>query len=315
MALEPPLLPQLAKSASELPEGPGWVYEPKWDGFRVIVFKDGDSVFLQSRNKRELNRYFPEVVSAVAALAEKRLVLDGEIVVFSEGTQRFDLLSQRVHPAESRVKKLSAETPATLIAFDLLENDKGSFVQEPFHVRRAELEATLDADWLTPSTTQTDTARGWLAPGYEGVIAKAGDAPYKPGERVGMVKVRRQRTADTVVVGLRLAKDSSGLGSLILALYDDTGELCVVGHSSGFNRKLKKDLLAEVEPYRTHETHMPEPSRFSQLQSPWEKLVPKLVCEVTFDHVTERRIRHGASFQRFRYDKDPYECGLEQLSG
>jgi ATP-dependent DNA ligase len=315
MALEPPLMPQLAKSQKVLPEGPGWVYEPKWDGFRVIVFKTGDSVFLQSRNNRGLNRYFPEVVSQVAALAENRLVVDAEIVVFSGHKQRFDLLSQRVHPAESRVRKLSTETPATLIAFDLLENDEGSFLGEPFHARRKRLEQTLESHWLTPSSSEPSVARSWLSPGYEGVIAKQADAPYKPGERVGMVKVKRLRTADTVVVGLRLAKDSSGLGSLILALYDDRGELSVVGHSSGFNKKLKRDLLAAVEPYRTHETHTPEPSRFSQLQSPWEKLEPTLVCEVSFDHVSEGRIRHGASFMRFRDDKDPSECGMEQLDG
>jgi ATP-dependent DNA ligase len=315
MALEPPLMPQLAKSEKVLPEGPGWVYEPKWDGFRVIVFKTGDSVFLQSRNNRGLNRYFPELVSQIAALSENHLVLDAEIVVFSQQKQRFDLLSQRVHPAESRVRKLSAETPATLIAFDLLENDEGSFMNEPFYVRRERLEQTLESHWLTPSSSEPSTARSWLSPGYEGVIAKQADAPYKPGERVGMVKVKRLRTADAVVVGLRLAKDSSGLGSLILALYDDRGELSVVGHSSGFNRKLKRDLLDAVEPYRTHETYTPEPSRFSQLQSPWEKLDPTPVCEVSFDHVSEGRIRHGASFLRFRDDKDPSECGLEQLNG
>jgi ATP-dependent DNA ligase len=316
LPLSPPIQPQLAKSARDLPPGDGWCYEPKWDGFRTIVFRDGDDVHLQSRNGRPMNRYFPDIVEQVLALPSERLVLDGEMVVTVDGVQEFDLLSQRIHPAASRVERLRQETPADLVAFDLLAEGDETLLELPYTERRERLAAVVaDPVELTPATSDPDDATEWLAGTGEGVIAKRADAPYRPGERTGMVKIKRVRTADTVVVAFRFGKEEGTVGSLILGLYgDDDGELHVVGHTSSFRAKQKRELLELLEPYRTGERGAGEPSRWkSEEELVWEGLRPELVCEVEFDHITGHRIRHGAKFARWRTDKEPRECVLSQL--
>jgi ATP-dependent DNA ligase len=315
LPLKPPLKPQLAKSARELPEGDQWCYEPKFDGFRTIVFRDGDEVQLQSRNGRPMNRYFPDVVEQVLALPHERLVLDGEMIVVVDGVQEFDLLSQRIHPAASRVERLRKETPARLVAFDLLAEGDEVLCALPYEERRERLAAVVtDPVELTPMTPDPGDAGQWLTGTSEGVIAKQCDAPYRPGERTGMVKIKRVRTADAVVVAFRFGKEEGTLGSLILGLYDDDGQLHVVGHTSGFKAKEKRELLTKLEPYRTGERGSGEPSRWkSDEELVWEGLRPELVVEVAFDHITGQRIRHGAKLLRWRDDKEPAECHLSQL--
>jgi ATP-dependent DNA ligase len=315
LPISPPLQPQLAKSARELPAGDDWCYEPKWDGFRTIVFRDGDEVHLQSRNGKPMNRYFPDVVEQALALKAKRYVIDGEMVVTVDGVQEFDLLSQRIHPAASRVERLAKETPAALVAFDLLAEGDETLVELPYTERRKRLAALVaDPVELTPSTDDADAAGQWLAGTGEGVIAKQSSAPYRPGERVGMVKVKRVRTADVVVAAFRFGKEPDTVGSLILGMYDDGGELRIVGHTSGFRAKQKRELLELLEPYRTGERGSGEPSRWkSDEELVWEGLRPELVCEIAFDHITGRRIRHGAKFLRWRTDKEPRECLTAQL--
>jgi ATP-dependent DNA ligase len=315
LPLKPPVQPQLARSAKELPEGEGWRYEPKWDGFRTIVFRDGDDVRLQSRNGRPMNRYFPEIVEQVLELPNERLVLDGEMIVVVDGVQEFDLLSQRIHPAASRVERLRKETPAALVAFDLLAEGDQVLCALPYDERRERLDAVVsDPVQLTPMTAEPGAAGQWLTGVSEGVIAKEGDAPYRPGERTGMVKIKRVRTADAVVAAFRLGKEEGTVGSLILGMYDDGGELHVVGHTSGFRAKEKRELLDKLEPYRTHERGSGEPSRWkSEEELVWEGLRPELVVEVAFDHITGERIRHGAKLLRWRDDKDPNQCHISQL--
>ena len=317
LPLAPPVLPQLARTAADVPEGEGWRYEPKWDGFRTLVFRDGDEVFLQSRNGKPMNRYFPEVVEAVAALPHARLVLDGEIVVERDGIQEFDLLSQRIHPAASRVARLAEETPASYVAFDLLAEDDESLLERPYEERRERLTARVEGPVrLTPVLADAADARVWLGSASEGVVAKEAAAPYRPGERVGMVKVKRVRTADVVVAAFRMGKEEGTVGSLILGLYDDERRLHVVGHTSGFSKKQKRELLGLLEAHRTYERGAGEPSRWkSDEELVWEGLRPELVCEIAFDHITGERIRHGAKFLRWRDDKAPDECRLEQLRG
>jgi ATP-dependent DNA ligase len=315
LPLKPPVKPQLAKTAKELPEGEGWCYEPKWDGFRTIVFRDGDDVHLQSRNGRPMNRYFPEVVEQVAKMGARQLVLDGEIVVIVDGIQEFDLLSQRIHPAASRVEKLARETPAAFVAFDLLAEGKKKLLDLTYEERRARLEKLAGKPVeLTPVTANLKDAGKWLTGTSEGVIAKETGAPYLPGERKGMMKIKRIRTADCVVAAFRFGKEEGTVGSLILGLYDEGGELHVVGHTSGFTAKQKRELLELLESYRTHERGSGEPSRWkSDEELVWEGLRPELVCEVGFDHITGNRIRHGAKFRRWRDDKEPRECDIAQL--
>ena len=315
LPLSPPVKPQLAKSSRDLPAGDGWCYEPKWDGFRTIVFRDGDEVHLQSRNGKPMNRYFPDIVEQALALKAKRYVLDGEMVVTVDGVQEFDLLSQRIHPAASRVERLREETPATLVAFDLLAEGDDTLLELPYTERRRRLAKLVsDPVELTPSTDDADAAGQWLAGTGEGVIAKQADAPYRPGERVGMVKIKRVRTADAVVAAFRFGKEPDTVGSLILGMYAAGGELRIVGHTSGFKAKEKRELLGLLEPYRTGERGSGEPSRWkSDEELVWEGLRPELVCEVAFDHITGGRIRHGAKFLRWRTDKDPQECLIDQL--
>ena len=310
LPLSPPVLPQLAKTARALPTGDGWVYEPKWDGFRAIAFVDGGEVHLQSRNGRPLTRYFPEL-----AFPEGRYVLDGEIVLFdADGGQDFDALGQRIHPAASRIAMLAEKTPTRFIAFDLLARDDEILFELPQAERRDRLTAVVDKPVdLTPSTEDPDEAQPWLQHA-EGVIAKRQDAPYKPGERVGMTKIKRVRTIDAVVMGWRPGKEENTLGSLILGLYDDQGRLRVVGHSSGFKAAEKRELPGRLAPYETGERGMGDPSRWNnERELEWVALRPELVVEVTFDHVSNGRIRHGTKVSRWRDDKDPKECLVAQL--
>lgn len=298
--------PQLARSRTSLPEGDGWAYEPKWDGFRALVFVDGDSAVIRSRNDKPLDRYFPEVVASVPP---GRYVLDGEIVASS-----FDTLGQRIHPAKSRIERLSVETPARLVAFDLLALDDDVLMELPYRERRAALEAAaLPGVELTPVVWRADDARDWLLH-EEGVIAKEADAPYAPGERTGMIKIKRVRTIDAVVVGWRPGKLEGTVGAIILGLYEPDGRLREVGHSSGFTAKEKRELPEKLAPHETGERGTGEPSRWSAGRDlGWVAMRPELVVEVTFDHVSDNRIRHGAKVQRWRDDKRPSECTVDQL--
>jgi ATP-dependent DNA ligase len=243
LPLKPPVKPQLARPAKELPSDGDWRFEPKWDGFRTIVFRDGDDVQLQSRNGRPMNRYFPEVVEQVRELPGRRLVLDGEMIVVVDGVQEFDLLSQRIHPAASRVEMLAKETPAEFVAFYLLAEGKEKLLDLPYTERRERLANVIaDPVRLTPVTGDSEEAQVWFTGRSEGVVAKKADAPYKPGERTGMLKIKRVRTADTVVMAFLFGKEENTVGSLILGLYDG-GDLHVVGHTSGFTAKQKRELI------------------------------------------------------------------------
>jgi len=315
LPLAPPIKPQLARSAKELPLGADWRYEPKWDGFRTIAFRDGDEVHLQSRGGKEMNRYFPEVAEQVLDMPSDKLVVDGEMIVVVDGVQEFDLLSQRIHPAASRVQRLAEETPAAFVAFDLLAEGGEALLDRPYDKRRERLaDLELGPVQLSPATDDPDAAGGWLTGSSEGVIAKQGGGLYLPGERKGMVKIKRVRTADCVVAAFRLGKESGTVGSLILGMYDQHADLHVVGHTSGFTAKQKRELLGFLEPYRTHERGSGEPSRWkSDEELVWEGLRPELVCEIAFDHITGNRIRHGAKLLRWRDDKAPQECLIDQL--
>jgi ATP-dependent DNA ligase len=310
LPLSPPVLPQLAKTARALPTGDGWVYEPKWDGFRTIAFVDGGDVHLQSRSGRPMSRYFPEL-----EFPEGRYVLDGEIVLFdAEGRQDFDALGQRIHPAKSRIDMLAEKTPTRFIAFDLLAEGDDVLLELPQAERRDRLARIVDKPVdLTPATEDPAEAEPWLH-GAEGVIAKRRDARYSPGERVGMVKIKRVRTIDAVVVGWRPGKEENTLGSLILGLYDEAGNMRVVGHSSGFNAAQKRELPAKLAPYETGQRGMGDPSRWNnERELEWIELRPELVVEVTFDHVSNNRIRHGTKVSRWREDKHPRDCLTTQL--
>ncbi len=316
LPLSPPLEPELALSRKALPEGEDYVYEVKLDGFRCIAFVDGEEVFLQSRNGKTLGRYFPEL-----RFPPGRYVLDGEIVVRdAEGREDFDALGQRVHPAASRVQLLAAQTPAVFIAFDLLAHDDDSWLELPFAQRRAGLERLLAEDRFDGAPVElmvsVDTplqAERWLREA-EGVIAKERSAPYLPGERKGMVKVKRTRTIDAVVAGWRPGKKENTVGALILGLYDGE-ELRVVGHCSGLTAKTKRELIDVFAPYETGERGSADPSRWSAGRDlEWVALRPELVVEIDFDHVSAGRIRHGAKLKRWREDKPPRECAVDQLA-
>jgi ATP-dependent DNA ligase len=314
LPLAPTIDPQLAKTALELPPEGEWVYEPKWDGFRVIAFVDGDDVFLQSRNGKPLDRYFPELT-----LPPGRYVLDGEIVVDpGDGSQDFGALQQRIHPAASRVELLARATPASIVAFDLLADGDEVLMAKPFSERRSALERLL-ADvgghplTLTPQETTTERAARWLETA-EGVIAKQLEAPYLPGKRVGMLKVRQRRTLDSVVCGYRPGTEPESIGSLILGLYDHAGELVVIGHCSAFTRKEKRELLVRLRPLETGEHGSGEASRWTAgRELEWVELRPETVVEVSYDHVSGGRIRHGTRVVRWRDDRDPKSCSIDQL--
>ncbi len=310
LPLSPPVLPQLARSARALPTCGDWCYEPKWDGFRSIAFVDGGEVYLQSRNGRPLSKYFPELQFPAG-----RYVLDGEIVLFDEqGRQDFDALGQRIHPAVSRINMLAEQTPTRFVAFDLLAHEDETLLELPQHERRSRLEKLVDAPVdLTPVVFDQDGAQEWLE-GAEGVVAKELAAPYLPGERKGMLKIKRVRTIDAVVQGWRPGKEEGTVGSLILGLYDDAGELRTVGHTSGFSAKEKRELPAKLKAYETGERGMGDPSRWANdRELEWIAVRPELVVEVTFDHTSNDRIRHGTKISRWREDKDPRDCRMDQL--
>jgi ATP-dependent DNA ligase len=305
LPLKPPVLPQLARSRASLPEGDGWAYEPKYDGFRAIAFVDGDETYLQSRNGKPLSRYFPEL-----RFPPGRYILDGEIVAAS-----FDTLGQRIHPAASRIARLAEETPASYFAFDVLARDDEILLELSYLERRAILqELVAPPVELTDIVRTAADAQHWLHE-VEGVIAKEIDAPYQPGERTGMIKVKRVRTIDAVVMGWRPGKAERTVGAIILGLYDDNGKLREVGHSSGFTATEKRTLVDKFAPFETGERGSGEPSRWTQGRDlEWVAMRPELVVEITFDHVSDGRIRHGSKVQRWRDDKAPEACTLDQLN-
>jgi ATP-dependent DNA ligase len=319
-----------AEPADALPEGRGWQYEPKWDGFRCLAFRDGEDVRIQSKAGKPLGRYFPDVVQALHELRARRFVLDGEIVIPVDGRLSFDELLLRVHPAASRVRMLAEAHPARLVVFDLLVDERGRpLVDLPLEKRRERLdrfaEKFLTTDGpivLSRATRRLATAEAWLAGGghgdLDGVIAKRVDLPYRSGERDGMVKVKRQRTADCVVGGFRYASKGKVVGSLLLGLYDDAGLLNHVGFCSSLPAKVRSGLTEKLE----HLIRPPGftgrapggPSRWSTERSTeWEPLAPKLVVEVAYDHVSGGRFRHGTRFVRWRPEKAPAQCTMDQL--
>jgi ATP-dependent DNA ligase len=310
LPLTPPIEPQLARGRPELPRGEEWAYEPKYDGFRCLAFVDGEDVYLQSRGSRPLRRYFPEL-----SFPAGRYVLDGEIVIDDgDGGQDFDLLQQRLHPAASRVAMLAEQTPARYIAFDLLARDDDVLLDRPFSERRGMLESLPAGQVeLTPLTRSREEAEPWLQRG-EGVVAKDVGAPYRPGQRTGMVKVKLVRTIDAVVAGWRPGKEEGTVGSLILGLYDGDGTLHIVGHSSGLKAAEKRMLVEKLAPYETGQRGHGDPSRWkTDRELEWIELRPELVVEVTFDHKSGGRIRHGTKILRWREDKPPQECLLSQM--
>jgi ATP-dependent DNA ligase len=310
LPVKPPLEPQLARPKADLPIGEQWSYEPKYDGFRAIAFVDGEEAMIQSRSGKPLGRYFPEL-----RFPPGRYVLDGEIVIDGpDGGQDFGALQQRIHPAESRITMLAEQTPARYVAFDQLALEGESWLERPFSERREGLERTATGPIaITPLTRVPEEAEPWLLSG-EGVVAKDMRAPYRPGERTGMVKVKRVRTIDAVVVGYRPGKEPGTVGSLILGLYDEQGELHVVGHSSGLRAAEKRALVEKLAAYETGNRGHGDPSRWkSDKDLEWIELRPELVVEVRFDHASGGRIRHGTRILRWRDDKPPRECLLEQM--
>ncbi len=341
LPVAPPVQPMLAKNAAKLPEGSGWRYEPKWDGYRCIVFRDGDDVEMWSRGQKSLVRYFPELIDPLREQLPDRVVVDGELVVIGTTGLDFDLLGNRIHPADSRVQMLAVETPARFLAFDLLALGDENLMAAPFADRRARLEEILgDARppvHLTPITASPDVARDWFhrfeGAGLDGVIAKpAGDA-YTEGKRA-QIKLKHQRTADVVIAGYRLHKSGDGVGSLLLGLHDDAGELQSIGVASSFSVKRRGQLVDELAPHEiddltTHpwaawalaeaheEQRMPgAPSRWSSGKGPsrWYPLDCELVGEVTFNQLTSGRLRHPAKLLRWRPDKPAAACGYDQLA-
>jgi len=339
----PPVSPMLAKPARDLPVSNGLIYEPKWDGFRCVAFRDGDDVELGSRNERPLTRYFPEVVAALLENTPQRCVLDGEIVIVSGSGLDFEALLQRIHPAASRVERLAAETPASFVAFDLLALGDEDLRPSAFSRRRALLADALAAAQppvhLTPATTDPAVAGDWFSrfegAGLDGVIAKPGELPYLEGQRV-MTKVKHGRTADCVVGGFRWHKQPGIVGSLLLGLFDADGRLHHVGVTSSFTAARRAELVDELAPYRldSGEGHPwawegasaaegvgTGGNRIPGAQSRWnagrdlsfEPLRPELVCEVAYDHLQGNRFRHGTTFQRWRPDRSPDSCRYDQL--
>ena len=342
--IEPPIEPMLAKPTPELPVGEGWRYEPKWDGFRSLVFRDGPKLYIQSRDLKPLNRYFPELEGPLLAVGgpHARFVLDGEIVIARDGALDFDALLLRIHPAASRVAMLAGETPASYVAFDCLADGDADLRDAPLNQRRARLEGLLAEPpasvLLTPATADPVVAREWFdvfeGAGLDGVIAKRSELRYVPGKRE-MAKIKHKRTADCVVAGFRWHKNGPGtlVGSLLLGLWNDAGQLQHVGVTSSFTQERRRELVAFLEPYRAnaleghpwHEWKEWE-AQFAGRRMPgatsrwnrgkdlsWEPLRPELVCEVAFDHLQGDRFRHAATFQRWRPDKPPAECRYDQL--
>ena len=344
---DPPLEPMLAKPTPEIPAGDGWIYEPKWDGFRALAFRDGPEVYLQSRDLKPLNRYFPELEAPLLALGapDARFVLDGEVVIARpDGGLDFDSLLMRIHPAASRVRMLAEQSPASFVAFDCLADGDDDLRAAPFAERRARLERVAadppESVRLTPSTTDATVARHWFevfeGAGLDGVIAKRADGPYEPGKRT-MAKIKHARTADCVVAGFRWHKNGPGtlVGSLLLGLWNADGQLQHVGVTSSFTMAKRAELVSLLEPYRRGglEDHpwrdwalaeaaaVEEGRRLPGATSrwnrgkdlSWEPVRPELVCEVAFDHLQGDRFRHGATFRRWRTDRSPADCRYDQL--
>jgi len=327
--LTPPLPPMEAKSVDEIPVGPGWQYEPKWDGFRCLAFRRAKDIYLQSKSGQPLARYFPDIVFALARLPARKFVLDGELVIDFGGRFSFDELQLRLHPAASRVQKLAAAHPATFIVFDLLESDAGkSLLKVPLRERRIAMEKFAAKNLksaavrLSPATTSLAQAKRWFEKAggnLDGIIAKRLDAAYASGERTAMVKVKNIRTAECVVGGFRYASGSKLIGSLLLGLYDNAGLLHHVGFTSAFKTTDKRALTKKFEAL-----HKPPgftgnapggPSRWSTERSgEWEPVDPKVVVEVTYDHFTGDRFRHGTRIVRWRKDKAPRQCTLDQVA-
>ncbi|MGH9930563.1 MAG: ATP-dependent DNA ligase [Pyrinomonadaceae bacterium] len=329
LPIKPPYPPMDALLVSEIPAGDNWEYEPKWDGFRCLAFRDGKNIELQSKSGQALGRYFPEIVAALLKLRALKFVLDGELVIPVKGGLSFDDLLQRIHPAASRVAKLSQATPAHFIVFDLLVDEAGAPVYDSaLSKRRQKLEsfakkylATNPSIELSPKTKNIAVAREWLATSgvkLDGVIAKRLDLPYRSGERDGMQKVKRMRTADCVVGGFRYATKGKVVGSLLLGLYDEAGLLHHIGYTSSFNESEKRELTKKLEPLIAPPGFTGNkpggPSRWSTKKtSEWEPLRMKLVVEVQYDHFTGGRFRHGTRFLRWRPDKKPKTCTVDQV--
>jgi ATP-dependent DNA ligase len=331
LPVQPPVDPMLAKSATKVPDESGvWSYEPKWDGFRALVFRDGDELVLQSRSGKDLGRYFPELLDALRDEISVRCVLDGEVVVprVLDGRIRLDWesLSQRIHPAESRVRILAEQTPAHFIGFDALATADRSLLDEPFRVRRAALsESVHEKHWCHVTRTTEDAELGahWLTTfegaGLDGVIAKRLDGRYLPGKRE-MIKVKHARDADCVAIGYRIHKSGEGVGSILLGLYRDDGELQMVGGAASFSVKDRIKLLADLEPLREgDQVNDGEPSRWnSAADKRWIPVRPERVAEVAYDQmegntVHGRRFRHAVKFVRWRPDREPTSCTFAQL--
>ncbi len=337
----PPVKPMLAKAVHAVPRDPGLRFEPKWDGFRCIAFRDGDELELGSRNDRPLTRYFPELVAVLRDALPPRCVVDGEIVVVTAGGLDFDALQQRLHPADSRVRRLAAETPASFVAFDLLALGDDDLTPRPFDERRRLLEGILDGALsqvhLTPTTDDPDVAEDWFTrfegAGFDGVMAKPADQPYLQDKRA-MWKVKHERTADCVVAGFRWHKDGAGVGSLLLGLFDDDATLHHVGVASSFTAARRRELVEELAPWRDraldghpwrewaeHQSAAHDAGRMpggvsrwnAQKDLSWEPLRPELVVEVRYEHVLGGRFRHGGRLVRFRPDRSPSSCTYAQL--
>jgi ATP-dependent DNA ligase len=338
----PPLAPMLSSAADALPEGEGWQFEPKWDGFRTLVFRDGDEVLLQSRDEKPMNRYFPELVAPLAAVLPARCVVDGEIVIVGADGLDFEALLLRIHPAASRVKLLAAQSPASFVAWDLLALGDEDLREAPLAERRRRLEQVLAAAstsvHLSPATRDRTLAEDWFrrfeGAGLDGVMAKRLDEAYRAGERT-MIKVKHERTADCVVAGFRWHKNGVGtmVGSLLLGLYDEEGTLHHVGVAAAFSNAVRKQLVAELAPLRQDalanhpwrdwaaaqeaETGQRLPGATSRWNRgkdlSWEPLRPERVCEVAYDHMQGSRFRHAAQFRRWRPDKRPQDCRYDQL--
>ena len=342
LPLQPPLAPMLCKAADLLPEGQGWLYEPKWDGFRCIVFRDGDSVELTSRNERPFTRYFPEVVAALREQLPPRCVVDGEIILPSRNGLGldFDALLQRIHPAESRVRRLAAETPAAFVAFDLLVFEDESLMTTPLGERRRMLDEALHSVvhpvYLSPTTTDIDVARDWFSrfegAGLDGIIAKGLDGVYTPDVR-SLLKVKHQRTTECVVGGFRIHKDGLGVGSFLLGLFDDDAKLHHVGVCSAFSVKQRKTFLDELTPLvedalvghpwrewaeaSAHQEGTRLPGAVSRWNAKkdlsWVAVRPERVVEIAFSQLQGSRLRHSSHFVRWRPDREPDSCRYDQL--
>jgi ATP-dependent DNA ligase len=325
LAVKPGLPPMEAKLVEHLPDGEGWQFEPKWDGFRCLAWRDGGEVYLQSKSGKPLARYFPEIVDTILAMRADRFVVDGELIIPVDGHLSFDALQLRLHPAESRVKKLAATTPAQLMLFDLLFHKETSYLGAPLDVRRPALETVYGAEarddlLLSPATRDCAVAKRWLAEAgdaLDGVVAKRLDGPYEAGERA-MLKVKQLKTADCVVGGFRYGTGSREVGSLLLGLYDEAGKLDHVGFTSTVAMADRAALTERLEaligaPGFTGDAPG-GPSRWStERTGEWEPLRPALVVEVRYDHVTGGRFRHGTKFLRWRPDKAPEQCRKDQL--